>query len=43
MGGAGAPLSTAQSVKGMIENVLKKITLHDAGKFFQYDGAEIPW
>ncbi len=43
MGGAGAPLSTAQSVKGMIENVLNKINLHDAGKFFQYDGTEIPW
>jgi len=43
MGGAGAPLSTTQSVKGMIENVLNKITLHDAGKFYQYDGAEIPW
>jgi NAD(P)-dependent dehydrogenase (short-subunit alcohol dehydrogenase family) len=43
MGGAGAPLSTAQSVKGMIENVLDKITLHDAGKFYQYDGTEIPW
>jgi NAD(P)-dependent dehydrogenase (short-subunit alcohol dehydrogenase family) len=43
MGGAGAPLSTTRSVKGMIENVLNKITLHDAGKFYQYDGAEIPW
>jgi len=43
MGGSGAPLSTSQSVKGMIENVLNKITLHDAGRFFQYDGAEIPW
>lgn len=43
MGGAGAPLSTTQSVRGMIDNVVKKISLHDAGKFFQYDGAEIPW
>jgi NAD(P)-dependent dehydrogenase (short-subunit alcohol dehydrogenase family) len=43
MGGAGAPLSTTQSVKGMIENLLNKMTLHDAGKFYQYDGSEIPW
>jgi NAD(P)-dependent dehydrogenase (short-subunit alcohol dehydrogenase family) len=43
MGGTGAPLSTSQSVKGMLENILNKITLHDAGRFFQYDGAEIPW
>jgi len=43
MGGAGAPLSASQSVKGMIENVLNKISIHDAGKFFQYDGSEIPW
>jgi hypothetical protein len=43
MGGAGAPLTTYLSVKGMIENVLNKISIHDAGKFLQYDGSEIPW
>ncbi|SFI85517.1 SDR family oxidoreductase [Nitrosomonas sp. Nm34] len=42
MGGAGALISTEQSVTGM-RRILKEITLTDSGKFFAYDGQLIPW
>ncbi len=43
MGGGKAALTTEQSVKGLIENVLNKVTLQDAGKFLQWDGTEHVW
>jgi NAD(P)-dependent dehydrogenase (short-subunit alcohol dehydrogenase family) len=42
MGGDQAPLTAETSVKGMLE-VLNRVTLEDAGHFYQYDGREIPW
>ncbi|MBA2612813.1 MAG: SDR family oxidoreductase [Bacteroidetes bacterium] len=43
MGGGKAALTTEQSVKGLLENVLHKITLQDNGKFLQWDGSEHTW
>ena len=42
MGGDQAPLSAETSVKGMLE-VLNRATVDDTGRFYQYDGREIPW
>lgn len=42
MGGADAPLSPEQSVRGM-RAVLNKLTPADSGKFFATDGGELPW
>ena len=42
MGGPNAMISVEQSVSGMLR-VLSKLTLADSGKFFDYDGKEIPW
>ena len=42
MGGAGAPLQPEPSVRGM-RAVLAGLTPAQSGKFFNYDGAELPW
>ena len=42
MGGPGATISTAQSVTGM-RAVAQRFTLADSGRFFRYNGTEIPW
>jgi len=42
MGGDQAPLTAESSVEGMLA-VLNRATLEDAGRFYQYDGREIPW
>ncbi|HXP75840.1 MAG TPA: SDR family oxidoreductase [Stellaceae bacterium] len=42
MGGAGAPVSPKESIAGM-RRVIAKLTPADSGRFFNYDGAEIPW
>jgi NAD(P)-dependent dehydrogenase (short-subunit alcohol dehydrogenase family) len=42
MGGPSAMISAEKSVSG-IRNMIAKLTLADSGKFFAYDGAEIPW
>lgn len=42
MGGAGAPLSPEQSVGGMLA-VTARLTPGDAGRFLQWDGAEVAW
>lgn len=42
MGGAGAPLSPEDAVRGMI-SVIDGLLPRDTGTFRQYDGAVIPW
>jgi NAD(P)-dependent dehydrogenase (short-subunit alcohol dehydrogenase family) len=42
MGGAGAPLTPKASIEGL-RSVIKNVTLFDSGKFFSYDGTELPW
>ena len=42
MGGPNALISTEQSVSGM-RVMIGKITPADSGRFFAYDGKEIPW
>lgn len=42
MGGAEAPLSPAEAVAGL-RAVLDKVSLNDSGKFFHFDGRELPW
>lgn len=42
MGGPNAPLSPPQAIAGMAA-VLDKVTPADSGKFFHYDGRELPW
>jgi NAD(P)-dependent dehydrogenase (short-subunit alcohol dehydrogenase family) len=42
MGGAGAPTSVEKSVSGM-RKVIGRLGLKDAGRFWSYDGKEIPW
>ena len=43
MGGGDADLSAAESVRGLIDNVINKVTSDDNGEFFQWDGARHPW
>jgi NAD(P)-dependent dehydrogenase (short-subunit alcohol dehydrogenase family) len=43
MGGSKAPLTPVQSIKGMIDNVVNRITIDATGKFFQWDGSIHPW
>ena len=43
MGGSKAKLTPEQSVRGMIDNVLNKLSLADTGRFYQWDGTEHPW
>ena len=42
MGGAGAPVEPAASVAGMLK-VIGGLKPSDTGRFFDYQGAEIPW
>lgn len=42
MGGPNALISVEQSVTGM-RQVIERIKLKDSGKFYGYDGKEIPW
>lgn len=42
MGGPNAMISTEQSVSGM-RQIISRLTPADSGKFFAYDGQEIPW
>jgi NAD(P)-dependent dehydrogenase (short-subunit alcohol dehydrogenase family) len=42
MGGAGAPLAPADSVRGL-RKVLGGLRREDSGKFLAYDGSTIPW
>lgn len=42
MGGPNALINTEQSISGL-RKVIDQATLADAGKFYAYDGQEIPW
>ena len=42
MGGPNAPLAPAEAIAGM-RAVLDKVSLNDSGKFFHFDGRELPW
>ncbi|MGE5537186.1 MAG: SDR family oxidoreductase [Gemmatimonas sp.] len=42
MGGPNAPLEAPESVRGM-RAVLAKVTINDTGRFFDYQGREMPW
>lgn len=42
MGGGSAPVTPEQSARGM-RAVLGRVARADSGKFFNYDGSEIPW
>lgn len=42
MGGPDAPLAPAEAIAGM-RAVLDKVSLNDSGKFFHFDGRELPW
>jgi NAD(P)-dependent dehydrogenase (short-subunit alcohol dehydrogenase family) len=43
MGGQKAEFSPDQSVRNMMDNVLKPMGIEDSGKFFNHDGTEHPW
>lgn len=42
MGGPSAPLTPPEAIAGM-RAVLDKVSLNDSGKFFHFDGRELPW
>jgi len=42
MGGQGADIDVQTSVTG-IKSVIDGLTLEDSGRFFSYDGTEMPW
>ncbi|MBZ4331885.1 SDR family oxidoreductase [Corallococcus interemptor] len=42
MGGQDAPLPAEESVRGMLR-VIDSISLEHSGRFFDYEGAEVPW
>ncbi len=42
MGGAGAPVSAADSVATM-RGIIARLGPADSGRFLSYDGGEIPW
>ncbi|MEJ2553344.1 MAG: SDR family oxidoreductase [Gammaproteobacteria bacterium] len=42
MGGPGAQITPAQSVSGM-RTIVEHFRLADSGRFFRYNGTEIPW
>jgi NAD(P)-dependent dehydrogenase (short-subunit alcohol dehydrogenase family) len=42
MGGARAPVSAAQSARGLLQ-VIAGLKRRDTGRFFDYTGAEVPW
>jgi NAD(P)-dependent dehydrogenase (short-subunit alcohol dehydrogenase family) len=43
MGGPQAPLRPEESVRGMLHNVIDRLTAEHGGRFFGHDGAELPW
>jgi hypothetical protein len=42
MGGAGGKLAPAESVKAL-RKLIESLKAKDAGKFYNYDGSELPW
>ena len=42
MGGPDADISATESISGM-RKVIEKLTLENTGRFFNYDGAKVPW
>ena len=42
MGGANATLAKAESISSMLK-VIEYLTIESTGKFFNYDGEELPW
>jgi hypothetical protein len=42
MGGPQAPLKPPESIRGMLK-VINELTIKQTGKFFCYDGSEVPW
>ncbi len=42
MGGAGAAIDVSESVGGL-RKVIERLTPADNGRFFNYDGSELPW
>jgi NAD(P)-dependent dehydrogenase (short-subunit alcohol dehydrogenase family) len=42
MGGEGAPVSVDECVAGQ-QRLLDSLTPNDSGRFFNYDGTELPW
>lgn len=42
MGGEGAPLQAPESVRGM-RSLVEHFDIEDSGRFFRYDGIEMPW
>ena len=42
MGGSGAPVGAKDSVSGMLK-VVSGLKMRDTGKFFDYQGEELPW
>ncbi len=42
MGGAGAPVSVEQCIEGQ-HRLFDKLTMADSGRFFNYDGTQLPW
>jgi NAD(P)-dependent dehydrogenase (short-subunit alcohol dehydrogenase family) len=42
MGGPGAPLEPAESVKHLLA-IVERVTPADTGKFFNHDGGTLPW
>ena len=42
MGGPNAPVSIDESVEGMMQ-VIDSTNLRYTGRFFNYDGKELPW
>jgi NAD(P)-dependent dehydrogenase (short-subunit alcohol dehydrogenase family) len=43
MGGSKAPLTPEESVRGILQNVIKRVRIADTGKFYQWDGSEMAW
>jgi NAD(P)-dependent dehydrogenase (short-subunit alcohol dehydrogenase family) len=42
MGGEGTSLMPSESVQGM-RSLVEKFTLNESGRFFRYDGVQMPW
>lgn len=42
MGGGSAPVSIDQSIAGLY-SLIDGLSLEDSGKFYNYDGSELPW